>query len=197
MNASTGPGRLLGGHGLPRRDHTKVSAGRSPARAPASDPRSPRAAEVDGISRAKPLASQDRCVQSSALPGCCSARVGAARHTHARDHVFLWTSNRQQRSITRSMAPSTAMGAGAAGASCSRLCSACSTATIAGSRKLPRQFWLGFALPNIVDVSGRRRAGMVADFHGAGWAAGPSPFWRGTRVPTAGKAPKASSLAAP
>jgi hypothetical protein len=46
----------------------------------------------------------------------------------------------------------------------------------AGSRKLPRQFWLGLALPNIVDVSRRGRAGMVADFHGAGWAAGPSPF---------------------
>ena len=50
----------------------------------------------------------------------------------------------------------------------------------AGSRRLPRQFWLGLAIPDIVDVSGRRRAGMVADFHSAGWACGPSPFWRGT-----------------
>ena len=48
----------------------------------------------------------------------------------------------------------------------------------AGSRKLPRQFWLGLALTNIVDVSGRRRAAMVVDFRGAGWAASPSPFWR-------------------
>jgi len=50
----------------------------------------------------------------------------------------------------------------------------------AGSRKLPRQFWLGLVVPNTIDVFGRRRAGMIADFHGAGWAAGPSPFWRRT-----------------
>src|SRR5207253_7084522 len=50
----------------------------------------------------------------------------------------------------------------------------------AGSRKLPRQFWRGLEIPNIIDVAGRRRAGMIADFHGAGWAAGPSPFWRRT-----------------
>jgi hypothetical protein len=48
----------------------------------------------------------------------------------------------------------------------------------AGSRKLPRQFWPGLVLPNIVDVSWRRRAEMVADFHAAGWA--PGRFWRST-----------------
>src|SRR5439155_18131113 len=34
----------------------------------------------------------------------------------------------------------------------------------AGSRKLPRQFWLGLEIPNIIDVSGRRRRGDDSRF---------------------------------
>jgi hypothetical protein len=52
----------------------------------------------------------------------------------------------------------------------------------AGSRRLPRQFWPGLAIPNISDVSGRRRPGMVADFHAAGWAPAHHHFGEGQRL---------------
>src|SRR5438105_2702944 len=132
--------------------------------------------------------SQSRNASSSAVvvPNvrtCCSRTlVRPGTRTHATT-VFLWTSNPQQRSITRSMAAPPRRSAPApAGASCSRLCSACSMATMRGPGSSHVNFGADSRYQTSSTWPGVGAAGMIAGFHGAGWAAGPSPFWRRTSL---------------
>ena len=70
------------------------------------------------------------------------------------------------------------------------LCSA-SLRQQCGVPEAPTSILARARVPNIVDVSGRRRAGMVADFHGAGWAGGPHHFdgMKALRLPRANGLP--------
>ena len=111
---------------------------------------------------------------------CCSrALVCPGPRTHATT-VFLWTSNPPQRSLTRSMASPPRCCAGARRSVLFTTLLGVLDGNNAGSRKLPRQFRPGLVIPNAIDVSGRRRPGIVAHFHCAGCATGPSPFRRRT-----------------
>ena len=113
-------------------------------------------------------------------PHMLLARARLARYAHARDHGLL-VDVQSAGSLDDPLHGGTSM----------RMCAGARRSVLlttllgvldgnnAGSRKLPRQFWPGLAIPNIIDVSGRRRAGLVAHFHGAGWAPAHHHFGEG------------------
>jgi hypothetical protein len=63
-----------------------------------------------------------------------------------------------------------------AGASRSRLCSACSRATMRGPGSSRVNFFADSRYQNSATFSSARRAAMIARFHRAGWVTDPCPF---------------------